>query len=158
MMPKGGMNMKVKLLTFIITKILGMADWGDKPRADMFLPDWILGFGLALAAFAIGGTVAYFFVGEIFLLILSVVSAVLSPAAILCWKNQTITVLDESRFEYSTFLGTKKEYYFSDIRGIRRNNDSLTLFVGNDKVHIEASAIMSKRLAEKINSCLEKLS
>ncbi len=149
--------MKLKILTFIITKILGMSDWGDKPRADMFLPDWILGLGLALAAFALGGTVAYIFIGELIVLLLALACAVLSPAAIMCWKNQTITVLDENRFEYSTFLGTKKVYYFSDIRGIRRNSDSLTLFVGEDKVHIEAAAIMSTRLADRINFCLENL-
>ena len=144
--------MKLKFLTFIITKILGMPEPDENPRADMFLPDWILGFGIALAIFAVGGAVAFFFTGETLTILLAVACAVLSPAAVLCWKNQTITVLDESRFEYSTFLGTKKIYYFSDIRGIRRNRDSLTLFVGEDKVHIEASALMSPRLAEKLNS------
>ena len=146
--------MKLKFLTFIITKILGMPEPGEKPRADMFLPDWILAFGIALALFAVGGAVVYFFVGEVIVLLLAVACAVLSPAAVLCWKNQTITILDESRFEYSTFLGTKKLYYFSDIRGIRKNSDSLTLFVGEDKVHIESAAIMSPRLAEMINSRL----
>lgn len=146
--------MKLKFLTFIITKILGMPEPGENPRADMFLPDWILGFGVALAIFAVGGAVAYFFLGEILVLVLALICAVLSPAAVLCWKNQTITILDESRFEYSTFLGTKKVYYFSDIRAIRKNSDSLTLFVGEDKVHIEAAALMSPRLAEKIDSRL----
>lgn len=154
MTDKGGYAMKLKFLTFIITKILGMPEPGEKPRADMFLPDWILAFGIALAIFAVGGVIVYIIIGEILSLLLAIACAVLSPAAVLCWKNQTITILDESRFEYSTFLGTKKVYYFSEIRGIKRNSDSLTLFVGDDKVHIEAAAIMSSRLAEKLNSML----
>ena len=146
--------MKIKALTFIITKILGMPEPGENPRADMFLPDWILAFGIVLALVAVGGVITFIISGEIGALSFAIVAAILSPVAVLCWKNQTITILDESRFEYSTFLGTKKVYYFSDIRGIRKNSDSLTLYVGEDKVHIESATIMSSRLAQKINERL----
>ena len=53
-------------------------------------------------------------------------------------------------------LGTVHVYNFSDITGLRRNNDSLTLFVGKKKVHLESMAIMSERLAKALSDALEK--
>ena len=82
--------------------------------------------------------------------------AVLAVAAVLCWRNQTIQILDEETFEYTTFLGNKKVYSFSEIRSVRKNSDSATLFVGDGKVHIEAMAIMSDRLTEKLDNALKK--
>ena len=74
----------------------------------------------------------------------------------LCWKNQTIRILDDEKFEYTTFLGNTRVYRFSDIRELRVNNDSLTLFLTNGKVHIEAMVYMSETLYNKINAEVAK--
>ena len=38
--------MKIKILTFIANFILGKVIKDDEPRADMFLPMWLLAFSL----------------------------------------------------------------------------------------------------------------
>ena len=55
-------------------------------------------------------------------------------------------MLSDEEFQYSTFLGNKKIYRFDQITALRKNRDSLTLFLGKNKVHIESSAVMSDRL------------
>ena len=148
--------MKLKILVAIVEKILGVPDHGDEPRADMYLPMWLLAFGLVLLVAAIGcviGFIASFSIGWI---IAAVICALIGVAAVMCWKNQTIRVIDEETFEYTTFLGNKKVYSFSDIHGLKVSSDSMTLFVGDGKVHIESSALISKRLSKKINAGLNQ--
>ena len=64
-------------------------------------------------------------------------------------------MFENDTFEYTTFLGNKKVYSFNEINGIRYNNDSMTLFIGDGKVHIESTAIITERLAERVNKQLE---
>ena len=80
----------------------------------------------------------------------------LGIAALLCWKNQSIHVLSDEVFTYTTMFGKTKTYRFRDIQGLRKNQDSLTLFVAGEKVHIESMAILSERLVMRINRELEK--
>ena len=127
-----------------------------KPRADMFLPNWLMGFGIFLDVVAVACLIAAF-VSQVWGLIIGfVISGILGIAAWLCWKNQSIKIIDENRFEYTTFLGKKTIYYFSEIKGIRANQDSLTMFVGNGKVHIEFIANISEELFDKIDKALDK--
>lgn len=148
--------MIIKLLVKIGTKILGRSFSNDQPRANMYLPLWLLAFGIVLILCG-SGLAGYNFVnfsigavcGAIFLILLGV-------AAILCWKNQTILILPGDYFEYTTFLGNKKVYRFSDIIGLKSNNDSMTLLLKDGKVHIESCAIITDDLAERINAALEK--
>ena len=123
-------------------------------KADMFLPAWVLGLGIFLLAAAIGCVVGTFVMQNLWFMIGTLLCAVLGTAAVMCWKNQKIRIIDDNTFEYTTFFGNKKTYYFSQIRNIRVNSDSLTMFVGEDKVHIETCAILSESLAEKINRAL----
>jgi hypothetical protein len=51
-------------------------------------------------------------------------------------------------------MGNSRVYKFADITKLVRNKDSYTLYVGNDKVHIDGMAILSGRLVEKINEVL----
>jgi len=148
--------MKFRVLVKMIEALLHMPDHGDKPRADMYLPDRLLALGIALAAVAVGLAVAFAVTLNVAFVIFAVVSAVLSAAAVLCWKNQTIVILDGDTFEYTTFLGKKIVYRFSEIESLRRNSDSFTLYVGGGKVHIESMAIMSDRLTDKINEAIAR--
>ena len=83
---------------------------------------------------------------------------ILGMMAVLCWANQKIYVLDGFTFEYITMFGNKKVYNFYQITSIKVNNDSFTLYLGNEKVHIESMAILSERLVERIDNALEKVS
>lgn len=125
-----------------------------KPRADMFLPGWLNGFGIFLDIVAVALLVAMFITQTWALAIGFVIAGLLGVAATLCWKNQTIRIIDEDTFEYSTFLGKKIRYRFSEIKELRVNQDSMTLFVGNGKVHIEAMVVISQELMDKIDTAL----
>ena len=140
----------------ILDMLKGIPEKKGEPRADMFLPRYILLFGAVLALGAVGCLVAFAFLLHIGFIVAAAACAILSVLAFMCWSNQKIIILDDDRFQYITFTGTKKTYRFSEIKSLRRNNDSLTLFVGNGKVHIESAAILSERLIKKINEALEK--
>ena len=140
----------------ILNLIKGIPEKKGEPRADMFLPRWILLFGIVLALGAVVCLVVFAFLLHWGLLVGMAACAILSGLAVMCWNNQKIIILDEERFQYVTFTGTKKNYRFSEIKGLRKNSDSMTLLVGKDKVHIESAAILSDRLIAKINEALEK--
>ena len=130
----------------------------DEPRADMFLPAWLFVMGLLLCIFGtIVGIVFAVLQISTLMIALAVVMVLLGVAAFLCWKNQTIRMLPNDTFEYSTFLGNKIIYRFSDIKGLKKNTDSMTLFVAEGKVHIESIAIVTDRLSDRINKQLEAL-
>ena len=146
--------MKLKILAKIIEKILGMTDYGDGPRADMYLPEKLLAFALVL----LGGGSACGLYAIVNFKAWAVICAVLGVGfgffALICWKNQAIRMISDEEFTYTTMFGNTYTYAFSDIQGLRRNQDSLTLFVANKKVHIESMAVISDRLADRIDHAL----
>ena len=125
---------------------------------DMYLPDWLLAFGVFLIAGAVFCAVmAYLTSYDTGFLVVCLGLFGLGVSAILCWRNQGITMLSDSVFVYSTMFGKKTEYLFSHITSLRQNQDSMTLFVdGDQKIHIESCAIMSDRLADAIAAALGK--
>ena len=127
---------------------------GFKPRADMFLPERAKFMSIFLDAVAIFCIVLAVATQRWAIMIGFLLFGVLGAAMYLCWRNQKITIIDEETFEYSTFLGKKTVYRFSDIVRLRKNKDSLTLFVGEGKVHIESMAYMSEELMGRINAAL----
>ena len=152
----------MKLKPFVHTR-LGKISFGttlvdDEARADMFLPAWLLVMGLLLLVFGmIAGIVFVVLQISALMTVLAVAMVLLGVAALLCWKNQTIQMLPNDAFEYSTFLGKKTIYRFGDIKGLKKNTDSMTLFVADGKVHIESIAIVTDRLADRINKQLEEI-
>lgn len=148
--------MKIKILVKIGELILGKAFPDGEARADMYLPIWLLAFALLLLVGAVGS-------GIIAIVLLSPIAAaiaggllILGIAAILCWRNQTIRILSDECFEYTTFLGNHKVYRFADITGVKESSDSLTLILGKDKVHIESCALLTERLIVRINENLPR--
>ena len=151
--------MKIKILVKLGEMILGKGEdlSDDNPRADMYLPVWLLAFAMLLM---MGGAIMCIFAiirFSVVVIVASVAAVILSILALLCWKNQSVTMLSNDTFEYSTFLGNKRVYSFSDIKGLRRNNDSMTLYVADGRVHIEACAIITDRLADRINEQLKTI-
>ena len=137
-------------------KIFNPQECKTTPRADMFLPDSLKYLGFFLDAVAVAFLVAMF-ITQIWGLIIGVIlCGGLGIAAWLCWKNQTIRIIDDDTFEYTTFLGKTTIYHFSDIKNLCTNQDSLTLILTNGKVHIESMVCMSETLLDKINSALSK--
>ncbi len=121
-------------------------------KEDMHLPARQLGQGIG----ATGGGIAlavYGVVTQDFVLpmIFGAVLLVFGIAAVLCWKNQTITMLDDERFVYRTMFGNEHEHRFSDIVNItRRKNDRTLIMRDGSKVFLESSAEMSDRLRNAI--------
>lgn len=148
--------MKLKILVKIVEKILGVTSKGDGPRADMYLPERLL--AMALVAFA-GGTacgIYAFFSVATWAIACAVLGLALGVLALLCWKNQSIHVISDEQFTYTTMFGNTHTYSFADIQGLRKNQDSMTLFVAGKKVHIESMAVLSERLVNLINESLQK--
>ena len=149
--------MKFKLLTLLITKLLGVDEEAEK--ADMHLPVKIAAFGLALILGAAVCATLFIIKNEIVFLVFGIFCLGFAPFTFLCYKNQRIYVLSDEEFEYSTMFGKKTVYKFADIKSLRANQDSMTLFVHDGelhKVHIESSAILSERLMNLINAKLQK--
>lgn len=130
----------------------------DKSRADMFLPAWMFTVGLFCLVFGIiMGIVFVALQISVLLIVLAAALVLVGVAEIMCWKNQTIHMLPNDSFEYSTLFGKKTIYCFDEIKGIKNGNDSITLFVGEGKVHIDSIAIVSQRLFQRINKQLTEL-
>ncbi len=143
--------MKLKILVKLVEKFLGATYSEDQPRADMYLPERLLAMALVFLA---GGTVfgvLFLLTKTLWMVLAAVGGLAFGIVALLCWKNQSIRMISDEEFEYTTFLGNTYRYAFKDITGLRKNQDSLTLFVGEKKVHIESMAIITERLAQRIN-------
>ena len=148
--------MKLKLLLKAVEKILGVTYRDGTPRADMYLPERLLAMALILLA---GGTACAVFAAishAVWAIVCAVLGLVFGLAAVLCWKNQAIHVISEEQFTYTTMFGNTHTYSFSDIQGLRKNQDSMTLLVAGKKVHIESMAVLSDRLVNSINRELQK--
>ncbi len=117
-------------------------------KKDLYLPVWILALGIVLILGAL--VFLYFSLKDLYLLIGTVICLGLGIAAILCWKNQWIQVIDDHSFVYSTMFGKQTQYHTSQIVDLKQNPDSMTLVLDSGKVHIESCAIMSERLIEMI--------
>ena len=128
------------------------------PRADMYLPIFLLVFSFVLYALAVACVVISLLFPPLSMLWIGTpICAVLGVAAYLCWKNQTVKIIDDERFAYTTMLGKTVEYRFADIVELRNNADSMTLILTDGKVHIESMARISFPLRQKIEEALEKL-
>ena len=138
--------------------IFKVSECSTKPRADMFLPDKLKYLGIFLDVVALALFVATFITQNWLLIIGVLLAGGLGISAWLCYKNQTIKIIDDDRFEYTTFLGKTIIYNFSDIKELRPSRDSLTLILTNGNVHIESMVYMSEELANKINYALRKSS
>lgn len=146
--------MKLKILVKIVEKFLGAAYADDTPRADMYLPERLLAMSLVFLAGGSALCLLFALTRTLWMILAGIGGIVLGVVELLCWKNQSIRVISDEEFEYTTFLGKNHRYAFRDITALRKNQDSLTLFVGKNKVHIESMAVLSERLVDRINQAL----
>lgn len=148
--------MKFRPLVILGEWILGRELPEDRPRSDLYLPLWMLALGIGLNIWGI-------FMGVLTVqkftpagLLLCIAGIVIGIAAILYWRNQTVEILTPDTFRYTNPLGRQKIYRFADIRGVKRNKDSMTLILTNGKVPIESIAILTQNLADSINRQLNE--
>lgn len=149
--------MKLRLLVRFMEKVLHMNSSDDEPRADMYLPEFVPALGLVLLSAALVMVCMEIASFRPALLAAALAAALLGAAALLCWRNQTIRIVGDDEFIYTTFLGHSRSYRFSQITGIKQSSDSSSLILGTEKVHIESCAVMSQALIERINQALDKL-
>ena len=148
--------MKLKILLKLVEKILGVTYSEESPRADMYLPERLLAMGLIFLAGGSACAVYAVFRFAVWAVACAVLGIIFGIAALLCWKNQSIHIISDEQFTYTTMFGNTRTYSFSDIQHLHKNADSMTLFVANDKVHIESMAILTDRLVNRINRELQK--
>lgn len=146
--------MKTTIIALILETLFNKRDRKNKPRADMYLPDYVMGIGLVMFVIAMGFIVAFVFKHAVWMAAIAVCSILIGIAALMCWKNQMIRIISDEKFEYTTFLGNKYTYRFDEITKIRKNSDSLTVFVRDKKVHIENCAIISNELINALNKAM----
>ena len=123
-------------------------------KKDLYLPIWICALGIVLILGAL--VFLYFGLKNSYLFVGTALCLGLGIAAILCWKNQWIEVIDEHTFVYSTMFGKQTKYHTSQIVDLKQNPDSMTLVLDNGKVHIESCAIVSDRLIEMITKSINQ--
>ena len=146
--------MRLKILVIIIEKIFGLVNKDKEKPADMFLPDRLLAIALVCLAGGAACGVLAIFDFAIWKIMVAAFGIIFGFFAVICWKNQSINIISDEQFTYTTMFGNTRTYSFSDIKGVRKNRDSLTLFVADEKVHIESMAILSDRLIQLIDDSL----
>ena len=121
----------------------------------MYLPFWvcILGIVFLIAACVF---LASTFSSSVYSLIGFGICLALGVSAILCWKNQSIKMIDGSTFVYTTMFGRKNHYSFSSIQELKISRDSFTLILDHGKVHIENCAVMSERFIAALDSVIKR--
>ena len=144
--------MRLKLLVKAVEKLLGER---QAEGLDMYMPSRLLAIAIVMLAGGTAFAVAWFLSKTPWMLAVALGGVAFGVAAILCWKNQKIVMISDAEFEHTTMFGNTTRYAFRDITGLRKNQDSLSLFVAGKKVHIESMAVISDRLAERINRELE---
>ena len=120
---------------------------------DMYLPSWVCALGAVLLIASCVCLILCFLI-SLYLQIGFVVCFALGGAAILCWKNQGVNMIDDETFIYTTMFKREVQCRFSDIRELKENADSATLVLENNKVHIESCAILSDRFITAVKSAL----
>lgn len=135
-----------------ISETLREARSKDAPRADMYLPMFMFGFSVFLLLCGVGCIAASAVIMDAWPLLVALPALVLGAAALLCWKNQTIKIVSEDEFVYTTFLGNPFTYRFSEITDMKSNPDSVTVCVGERKIHMESMAIKSDRLNRRLET------
>ena len=122
---------------------------------DIYLPNWLLVFGILLIAAALVCTVLAFDISFMFLAI-AVPGIALGAAALLCWENQGVTVTDDQTFLYRTMFGNVTEHRFCEIVALDTHAYSVALITESGKIHIENCAVVSERFSSAANAALRQ--
>ena len=146
----------VYVIVLLISSILLKLSSKKQEKADMYLPPRLLAMGIAMLAASVA-VLGYgvLIKSQLLPCLFAFFLMIMGYTALLCWKNQKIHIISEEEFTYTTFLGNTTTHRFEDILGLRKNKDSLTLFLTTGKVHMESMAVISNVLADKINAALE---
>ena len=128
----------------------------NRKEKDLYLPAPVLCLGVFLLIVA-AVCIPLVFITSVFFLVAVIGCLLLGLSAILCWKNQGITMTGDNSFTYTTMFGREKRYSFSEIKELRVNSDSYTLIMEDGKVHIEKLAVISDRLAEALDAVLKNI-
>jgi len=150
------MRTLLKMFVSFGEKLFGKTDSRDQEMADMYQAPMVLAIGIVLILIGAGLGVFAAVTLHLAAALGGAACMALGICAFLCWRNQKIFMITEEIFCYRTFLGNDHEYHFSQIKKAIQNQDSITLVLETGKVHIESSAILSPRLAERIDRELDK--
>lgn len=99
--------MKLKLIVKLGELILGKAYSEDEPRADMYLPIWLLSFALVLFVGGIAVGVYAVIALSIAAAVAAAVCLILGILALLCWKTSRSACFRMIPLNTRPFSGTK---------------------------------------------------
>ena len=133
-------------------------EYNSNSRADMYLPLWLLFFGCSLCILGGYCLLHSLLCCDVTVGIAALICLMSGVAAILCWKNQKIHMLSDAEFEYVTWLGNRYKCSFEEVSSIALGwrGDHWTLIVGDRKVHIESTSILSARLYNRLNEAMNE--
>lgn len=117
---------------------------------------FLIGLGFVLAGIIFGYLIYDQSPDEAYLAVIPVCIGIF---AILSWRNKWVRMINNHEFVYSNTLGIKRTYRFSDITKVERHINAggifhsyITIYVGNEIIHLDGNAKVSKRFADKINA------
>lgn len=126
-----------------------------KVRGDMYQPSSLLTLSILCILIGTGCVFGSVINVTAYNIIIAVLFLVLGIFLFLLWKNQKINILNETQFEYSCPFGKKSVYNFKDIKGLKKGKLSSKLIIGNDRLPIYSTSIMSKELITLIDNALK---
>ena len=123
-------------------------------RGDMYQPSSLLTLSIILlliSAACVASVTASF---NIFSLLIALVFAALAVFMFLIWKNLKIKIVSKTQFESISILGKSKIYDFDDIKGLKKNTYVSWLYVGEDKLPVLPSTVISPKLIKYIDKAM----
>lgn len=126
-----------------------------KVRGDMYQPSSMLTLSILCILIGVGCVFGSVINVTAYNIIIAVLFLVFGVSLFLLWKNQKINILSETQFEYICPFGKKFVYNFKDIKGLKKGKLSSQLIIGNDRLPIYSTSIMSKELITLIDNALK---
>lgn len=129
-----------------------------KPVGDMCMPDSYAALGILAMVFGAVAIIIHFAAYAPFVMaLLGLASFFGGIPVLLAWKNRVIRMLPEDRFEYTTAIGRKQVYSFSEISELRKGFCCWKLILGDRTIEIGSDAVVSEKLRSRLKSRKQEL-
>lgn len=126
-----------------------------KVRGDMYQPSAMLTLSVILIVVGLCCIFGAAINLTAYNIIISIVFITAGVLLFLLWKNQKIKIISDTEFEHTCPFGKKTVYKFSDIKSLRRGSPIARLYVGEGRINIFSTSIMSPELIERIDKALK---
>lgn len=131
--------------------------------ADVYLPSYVKKIYQLLGALCcilfVATIYTAFIMLELFLLclVLLIVCGCTTLCAYLCYRNILLVIKSESGFVYRSMFGNIYEFGFDQIKKIKFGAGGVKIVCLNKSIYIDATAVMSERLQDKIGQVRQQI-